>query len=61
MTDYLCKRVESLSHLQGEPHRGIRHVDGVTIVGVPFCGLQEIRSKTMEIIIIQNPNLVKNM
>ena len=53
MTDYLCKTRSKVCHA----HRVNRlkesaencYVDGVTIVGVPFCGLKTIELKAIEI------------
>ena len=36
-------------HDIGKHDANVCRVDGATIVGVPFCGLKEIRIKTMEI------------
>ena len=53
ITDYLRKIRSKVCHayrvnpLEESVENG--YVDGVTIVGVPFCGLKEIQVKTMEI------------
>jgi len=50
MIDFSCKKVKGLSCLQGKPLEGIGWIiDGVTIVGVHFCGLKRIKKKTTEI------------
>ena len=53
MTDYLCKIRSKVCHANRvnplDESVENRYVDGVTIVGVPFCGLKGIGIKTMEI------------
>jgi len=46
--DFSHKKVKGLSCLQGKllEEKKTWPVDGVTIVGVPFCGLKGVRKKT---------------
>ena len=53
MIDFLRTRRLKVCHAYGVNHCKelveTWHVDGVTIVGVPFCGLKGIGRKTTEI------------